>query len=269
MFRSPRPELGDLRGPLEDWGGVRSVLTWGLVALRGLVAILGASLLVLAGGLWWDRDRRAFHAVNRWWGRSVMDMFPGRVELRGLANLEGGPVILAANHQSVVDLLVLYKLPTAYRTVVKRSWLFSPFGVNIGAAGYVLTPKKGEEGGGARVVERCARWIARGVSVLIFPEGTRSRSWQVQRFKRGAFELAELTGAKVVPVAVAGTNDISHPSSFRFCFHPHTIIVEVMPPLALGQDGVEGLRERCYVALSARVDALRAELRVTRGQGPV
>jgi 1-acyl-sn-glycerol-3-phosphate acyltransferase len=269
MFHSPRPEQGDLRGPLADWGGLRTGLTWVQVGLRGVVAILGALLLVLAGGLWWDRARRRFHAVNRWWGSSVMRMFPGPVELRGLHHLEaGGPFILAANHQSVVDLLVLYRLPVEYRTVVKRSWLFTPFGLNIGAAGYVLTPRRGDPEGAAKVLEGCASWLARGVSVLIFPEGTRARGWEVQRLKRGAFDLAARTGVPVLPVAVAGTNDISHPSSLRFSFLPHTLLVEVLPPLRVGEGGSDALRERCREALSARVAALREELRVTRGQGP-
>lgn len=267
MLRSPQPEQGDLRGPLVDGGGLLSLFAWGAVGLLGAIAILAAALGIMLGGLWWDRERDAFNRISRWWGRSVMRMFPGQVELRGLENLQGGPYIIAANHQSMVDLLVLFLLPVSYRTVVKRSWFAPPFGLNIWTSGYVPTPKKGDPSGAQKVISGCADWLARGQHVLIFPEGTRSRGWQLQRFKRGAFELSTFSGCRVVPLAIAGTNDISHPSSFRFCFRPLRVILKVLPALPLQPDA-KALQAHCHETLSSAVGALRQELHEIHGQGP-
>jgi len=267
MFRSPQPEQGDLRGPLADWGGLASLFAWLGVGLLGAIAILGAALGIIFGGLWWDSERIAFNRISRWWGRSVMRMFRGQVDLRGLEHLEGGPYIIAANHQSTVDLLVLFLLPASYRTVVKRSWFAPPFGLNIWTSGYVPTPKKGDPQGAKKVIAGCAAWLARGQHVLIFPEGTRARGWQVQRFKRGAFELSAMSGCRVLPVAIAGTNDISHPSSLRFCLRPLRVIVQVLPALPLVPEPKE-LQADCHDKLSSAVGALRRELKDVHGQGP-
>lgn len=268
MFHSPRPERGDLRGPTGDWWGLRTLLTWLGVGGYGLVVIVGAALLLLAGGYIWDPERRVFNRLSRWWGRRVLRLFPGLVELRGLEHLEGGPYVLAPNHQSMVDLLAMFWLPVDYRTVVKRSWFAPPFGLNIWTSGYVPTPKKGDPEGAKKVVEACHRWLQRGLHVLIFPEGTRARTWAVQGFKRGAFDLSVLSGRPVVPVAIAGTNDISHPSSLRFVLRPLRIIVEVLPPLPVSDDPL-ALMASCHEVLSEAVGDLRAELLDTYGQGPV
>lgn len=268
MLHSPRPEQGDLREDLADWGGLKSLAYWLGIGGLGLVAIGAAAVGILLGGLLWDRDRRIFHGVAAWWGRAVMGLFPGQVELRGFERLPEGACVLAANHQSMVDLLVLYLLPRPYRTVVKRALFWSPFGLNVWTAGYVPTPRRGDPRGSRAVLEGCRAWLARGYDVLIFPEGTRARDWRLGRFRRGAFELAEEARVPVVPVAIAGTNDILHRSSLRLCLRPLRIVLEVLDPVRPAEDGARGLEARTHAALAGRLDALRRELRVVHGQGP-
>lgn len=263
-MRSP----SDLRGPLRDAGGLKTLITWAWVGSLGSLAALAALVLILAGGLWWDRDRRLFHGLAVAWGRTCLRGIPIEVELRGAEHARGGPYVITPNHQSMIDLLVAYLLPLPFRTVVKRSWFFSPFGLNIAAAGYLATARSSDPASAARLLAGCRSWLARGISVLIFPEGTRAHAWRVGRFKRGAFELAADTGAPLLPVAIAGTNDVSHPTSLRFRYGGAWIIVEVLPPVsAAGKSGAE-LRDSCRALIDARVDALRAELRARHGQGP-
>lgn len=268
MLRSPQSEQGDLREDLADWGGLKSLIYWLGIGGLGAVAILAAALGILLGGPLWDRDRRVFHGIAAWWGRSVMRLFPGQVELRGFERLPEGPCVIAANHQSMVDLLVLYLLPRQYRTVVKRALYLSPFGVNVWAAGYVPTPSARDPRGPRAVLEGCRAWLSRGYDVLIFPEGTRAKHWRLGRFKRGAFDIATAAGVPVVPVVIAGTNDILHRSSVRLCLRPLRIVLEVLEPLPPGEDGAKGLEARTREALGGRLDAVRAELFERYGQGP-
>jgi len=80
--------------------------------------------------------------------------------------------------------------------------------------------------------ERARRWLRSGMSVLFFPEGTRSRTGELGAFKNGAFKLAVATGIPVVPVAVSGTRDLLVKGSWRFRPGPHRVQVSVLPPIA-------------------------------------
>ena len=196
-----------------------------------------------------------------------MGLFPGTVELRGLERLPEGPCVLAPNHQSMVDLLVLYLLPRQYRTVIKRSLFLSPFGLSIWSAGYVPTASRSDPKGSASMLSACRTRLERGYDVLIFPEGTRARGWRLGRFKRGAFELAQSAEVPVVPIAIAGTNDVLHASSLRLCLRPLRIVLEVLEPIAPSAEGARALERACHRVLSTHVDGLRRELREA-GQGP-
>lgn len=260
----------DPRPPLHDWGGLLSLGVWLTAFGLGILSALPMVLVTLAGGgLLWDRERRLFHAINRLWGEALMRVMPWSVELRGGERLtSGGPWIIAPNHQSVLDIVVLYRLAVQYRTIVLREWVYTPLGLNILLAGYILTRRSADRARAEQLLERCRRWLARGISVLGFPEGTRSRSRKVLRLRRGLFELAERAQVAVLPVAIAGTDDGSHPGSWRFSFRRIHVIIEILEPLEPKATASGELRAACRAALTQRVAELRAELRRDRGQGP-
>lgn len=259
----PRPT-----GPaLNDLGGLRSAMTWTYVLARGACAMAMAAAVLLAGGWWWDRDRRWPHRIAVWWGAGLARTLPFSVELRGLERARGGPFVIVANHQSVVDLLVTYLLPLPYRTVVRRDLFFTPMGFNMWAAGYVPTPRRGRPGGVQRLRADCARVLGRGLSVLLFPEGERAHGWSLGRFRPFAFDLAESARVPVLPVALAGTNDVGHPSTWRFSYGRH-VIVEVLDPLPSDGGDAQRLLAASRAALVDHVARLRAELRARFAQGP-
>lgn len=254
--------------PLGDGGGIISAICWGWVGACSVAAgALSLGLLSIGGPLW-DRDRRLFSLVARAWGAGLSRSFPMGARLRGRENVGQGPYIICANHQSIIDLLVMYLVPLDYRTVVKRSWFRTPLGLNIWLAGYIPTQRTGDPDAAARLLRSCQRWLDSGISLMMFPEGTRARDWRVHRFRRGAFELAVQTQTPILPVAIAGTNDVSHPDHWRFkagC----RIIVEVQPPIPVEGHDSHSLRAACREVISARVAELRAELRATNDQGPI
>ena len=260
MDRRPRP--------LRDARGLLSVLIWSYVVVFAAVCAVVALLLVLLGAFLWDRDRRVFHALAAFWGAGIARTIPMDLELRGLENAQGGPFVITPTHSSVIDLLVVYLLRRQFRIVVKRSWFHTPYGLNIRLAGYIPTERSGDPRSAQRLIAQCRRWLRKDIDVLIFPEGTRSRDWKLRRFRRGPFVLAVNAGASVLPVAIAGSNDISHPAGLRFSLHKH-LILEVLPPIA--PDGCDSreLRAACRRVLEERMAALRQELRERHGHGPV
>lgn len=258
------------RGALHDWGGVRNALTWTHIVVTGALPILAALVLLLLGGLAWDRDRRVFHRIAAWWGAAMARTLPFTVERRGFEAASGGPFVIVANHQSMLDLLVLYLLPLPYRTLVRRSLFYTPIGMNMWAAGYLPTPRR-REGEAVAEIERlgveCKARLARGLSVLIFPEGSRAHGRELLRFRRFAFDLAAEAAVPVLPVALTGTNDIAPPTSWRFAYDLR-ILMEVLPAIpSEGRDSLELMRA-CRETLVERVAALRDELKTRYGQGP-
>jgi len=241
-----------------------SVLFWAQVLVFSALAQLAAIGVVLVGGTLWDRDRRLFHAINRAWGVALTATLPFRLELRGFDRIGPGPYVIVPNHQSVVDLLVTYRLPLSFRTVVKASWFDSPYGLAIRLAGYVPTRRSGDPESAARSLSACQGWPSRGISMLIFPEGTRSKAHRLRRFKRGPFELAVGAGVALLPVALAGTDDVAPPTTWRFSFGQR-VIVEALEPVAVDGHDSHQLREVTRRRLASRVAELRAEL---RGQKP-
>ena len=106
-------------------------------------------------------------------------------------------------------------------------------------------------------MERCARWIERGVPVAIFPEGTRALTPELLPFKDGAFRLAIETGAHVLPVAVAGTRAALRKHSWKFG-HARALVTVGEPISTEGMTAADVGRLRD--AARARIEDLRARI---------
>jgi 1-acyl-sn-glycerol-3-phosphate acyltransferase len=117
--------------------------------------------------------------------------------------------VIVMNHTSGVDILAAYKIPLNFRWVSKREVFKVPF------MGWLL-PIHGdipiERGNPSKAMEKVLRegklWLSRGATVAIFPEGTRSKTGEMGRFKAGAFTLAAEAGVDILPVVMTGTNEM-------------------------------------------------------------
>jgi 1-acyl-sn-glycerol-3-phosphate acyltransferase len=115
------------------------------------------------------------------------------------------PYVIIANHQSFADILVLYATYLPFKWVSKSTVFNVPF---IGWHMYLnryVSLVRGDKASVEKMAADCKRWLARGVSVLIFPEGTRSKDGRLGPFKPGAFRIAREAGVKILPVVVEGT----------------------------------------------------------------
>jgi 1-acyl-sn-glycerol-3-phosphate acyltransferase len=110
-------------------------------------------------------------------------------------------------------------------------------------------------------MERCRESLRNRVSVIFFPEGTRSVDGTMLPFKDGAFRLAIEAGVPILPLAVAGTGTALPKHDWRF--NPARAVVEVLPPIetaGLTQDDLPALKARVREAITTARDALRARL---------
>jgi 1-acyl-sn-glycerol-3-phosphate acyltransferase len=170
--------------------------------------------------------------------------------------------VICVNHQSQVDILALSNLHGSWRWVSKVEIFRIPF---LGwAMKSIGTPgvKRGDKASGQKMLEQCRVWLDRGVSILMFPEGTRSDDGSLLPFKPGAFKLALETGRPVLPIALDGT---------RFCLPKHSgdasgrgrAIVSVLEPIDVGpwreKQDVDGLALATRTAIETELARIRSQ----------
>jgi len=171
---------------------------WGLMVLWPLSLVFGKA----DGGL--------HHGVSQFWARTISVMLPfWEIRSEGLEKIQKGkPYVVVSNHQSLLDILVvLSRLPIHFKFIAKRELFWIPFfGWHLILAQYIPL-KRGDAESGRRCLESARQWLLRGVSVVFFPEGTRSSDGKIREFKAGAFKLALKTGVDLLPLVIAGTSD--------------------------------------------------------------
>jgi 1-acyl-sn-glycerol-3-phosphate acyltransferase len=210
-------------------------LVWGLVngAQAVLVFVWTAFWVCIALliRLLSRRSRVPLALARRVWAPSVLRAIGSRVQIVESAPLDyRRPHLFVANHQSFVDIPVLFAaLPTELRFLAKRELRRIPIvSWYISAMGMVFIDRQDSEAS-RESVEDMAEVLKDGSSMVSFPEGTRSRTGEVQSFKTGSFVAAIKSGVPVVPVAIAGSAQALPPD--RFTLRPASIQVKVGSPI--------------------------------------
>jgi len=213
-----------------------------------VVGFLWTALMGLASILAWPLTPRGRiqNGVMRVWGRGVLALAGLRRDVAGAANARGGPFVVVANHSSMLDIpAVAAVVPGPFRFVSRPFFFKIPIlGWGMRAAGNLsLDPKKPRQA--AEVMPRIAALLRRGVSVVLFPEGTRTRDGRLQRYRRGPFLIAIENGVPVLPVCLSGLFDALDKGSWRV--RPGSLLVEIgapVPTAGLGREEARALAER-------------------------
>jgi 1-acyl-sn-glycerol-3-phosphate acyltransferase len=177
------------------------------------------------------RSAASVQGLAAWWARSICGASGVSVHTEGTENLQPGqPYIFAANHQSQFDIFALQGfLGIDFRWLAKKELFRVPvWGTAMRRAGYIRIDRShGRQA--IKSLEEAAQKIAQGTSVIIFPEGTRSRDGKIQKFKSGAMLLAIKSGVPLVPVAITGTYDILPKG--HLLIHPGKVTIRAGQPI--------------------------------------
>jgi 1-acyl-sn-glycerol-3-phosphate acyltransferase len=194
-----------------------------LIALSTLV--LGV-LAILAGLV--DRRGRMTRALGRAWARCILAVVGVGVEVHGKELVPTGSAVYAANHGSALDIpILLARLPADFRMIHKSSLSAVPvLGWSLRFAGHIALDRR-HPFRARRSLATAVQRLREGVSLAVFPEGTRSPDARVRPFKRGSLVLAIEAGAPVVPVSLAGVKRVVprgistlRPGVVRMTIHP-------------------------------------------------
>lgn len=202
-----------------------------------------------------DRHRRRFHDfISLLWMKCslVSSMVRPRVINRYNLPKPGEPVIYVANHASYLDIFAVSFLGRSLKFVSKSEifrlpivgWAMSMTG-NIGV-------KRMNRRGQMEAYRRMVEALRRGVSLVVYPEGTRSESGNMREFQSGAFRAAKAAGVRVVPITINGTREIMPSYAYVPLHAPKAPIkLVVHPPIDARKHSLEELKDLSFAAISS------------------
>jgi 1-acyl-sn-glycerol-3-phosphate acyltransferase len=225
-----------------------------LAVIAVFTPILALSILILAP--FDDGEGRLAYRVGRLWTYLVLKTAGVRLKVSGLDRLDASrPYIFIANHQSHIDIPVLVQslLGFQLRWIAKKTLGYIPFfGWALLASRHILIDRADRAAAMASLT-KAKKKLAAGISVVIFPEGTRGFHGRLGRFKRGAFLLAIKSKTPIAPVTISGSWRILGKKQWRL--KSGEIEVFVHEPIAvarLGGKDSQDLMERVRDIIESR-----------------
>jgi len=167
----------------------------------------------------------------RCWARVFCSLCFVKVKVSGLEYLEGGQsYVFALNHQSIFDVFVVYGwFPIIFKWMMKAELRKIPLvGKACEAAGHIFLDRSSPIAA-KRSLQKAGASLKNGVSLVVFPEGTRTYTGEMSSFKRGAFRVATDLSLPVVPVTLRGSFDRLPRNSVNVL--PGTIEIIISPPI--------------------------------------
>ena len=203
-----------------------TVKFWVIITLLSIVLGICCMLAVCV-----DRSGNTSHRISSLWARWLCKLNGIQVKITGLENISKDHAqIFVANHQGFFDIFALSGyLPVQIRWVAKVSLFKIPFvGWSMKAAGYIGVDRSNKKKAYQSFVATVEK-IKQGYSVVIFPEGTRSRDGTIGPFKKGGHLLAVRAKAPMVPLTLIGTGNIIKKNSL--VIKPGPIRIIISPPV--------------------------------------
>lgn len=213
-----------------------------LTLLCILLIIVSAVALILCYPF--DKGRRVVHEISRVVVRIFWAIPPlWRFRIEGLERVnKDARYVIVLNHQAMTDIPALYFVPLNFRWVSKREVFKIPiFGQLLSLHGDICINRGKATEARDQLLRDGKMWIDRGVSIAIFPEGTRSKDGQIHRFKSGAFELAQSAGVEILPVVLDGTDRVVRNN--RLFLWRNVVTVKVLEPISVEQVSTTEPRE--------------------------
>lgn len=199
-------------------------------------------------GRWMRRLGRATSRLTPLWKFTIEGTPP--------PDIGHAPYAVVANHESQADPFLLSWLPWDMRWVAKEELFKPPMTGWAMRFGGDIPLRRGDGESVRAMMDECARALAGGISVMMFPEGTRSKDGGLLPFKDGAFALALRAGVPVLPIALAGTRQM-RPKHSKWFGKAHACAKILAPVPSDGLD-VPVLRDRVRDAIAAALPDLRA-----------
>jgi len=245
------------------WQSILSLWAWLVLVLCILIWFPVMVVLLLVTGPF-DRGRYIVGYVFRRIGPAMATLNPlWRFRYSGtMPQNPRHPYVVVSNHESFADILLISHLPWEMKWLSKAELFRIPImGWMMWLAGDIPV-KRGFGPSAVEAMERCRKALRQRVSVMIFPEGTRSKTAELLPFKDGAFRLAIEAGVPILPLALSGTGTALPKHGWRFGrAAAHLRVLEPVDTAGLTLADVPALKSRIRDLIVRTRDSLAAEQR--------
>lgn len=202
------------------------------------------------------KNGKAPRAVQVFWSRSVLWFLLIPIKVTGQENVDPKQsYVFVANHQSFLDVFAVYGwLPNNFKWLMKKEIRKVPFvGTACAVAGHIFVDRSNPRAA-LQSMDHIKKELVDGISTVIFPEGTRTKTGEMGRFKQGAFKIAMDMGLPVVPLSLGGFFK-AMPSGQAFANPRSRVSLHIGKPIDISQfndinEAMAAVREKVAEGLS-------------------
>jgi 1-acyl-sn-glycerol-3-phosphate acyltransferase len=183
------------------------------IAIHTLICSIFAMIFALT-----DRSHTLYFKLSKYFSGGVLWLSGIKLEVTGLENFDKNKTyVFVSNHSSQFDIVVLQKtIPNRMAMVFKKELAKIPFfGWQLKMGPYVMIDRENYEKALKSIEEAKEKMQKQNISIVVFAEGTRSKTGDIQPFKRGAFRLATQVGYPIIPTTIVGSNKIMPKGTYR------------------------------------------------------
>jgi 1-acyl-sn-glycerol-3-phosphate acyltransferase len=184
-----------------------------LIAIHTFICSIFAMIFAMT-----DRSHTLYFKLSKYFSGGVLWLSGIKLEITGLENLDNKKTyVFVSNHSSQYDIVVLQKtIPNRMAMIFKKELAKIPFfGWQLAMGPYVMIDRENYEKALKSIDEAKLKMQKQNISIVVFAEGTRSKTGKIQPFKRGAFRLATQVGYPIIPTTVIGSNKIMPKGTFK------------------------------------------------------
>jgi 1-acyl-sn-glycerol-3-phosphate acyltransferase len=240
---------------------IRSFAVW-IIGLCYMVILFPLTFIIWILVLPFDRERFVIHWILMYQSLILVSLMPiWKIKIEGREKaVKGTTYVIISNHQSLLDILLINCLRLRFKWISKIENIKLPFlGWYLRMAGYI-TIDRGNEESKIEMLEKSSACLKRNISIMLFPEGTRSPDGKIGFFKRGAFQLALEASVPILPILINGTGGILPKHGLIFN-SGHNITVRMLDPVlpeSFGTDNFDELAGRFNSLLVNEMKKLQA-----------
>ena len=235
-----------------------SLITWFEIVICFILFMPFQFILFLLTVLF-DRKRILMHYNSSLWCALALFLSPvWKLDIKGQENLDRKkPHVVVMNHQSLIDILLTFRLFYPFKMIGKKILGFVPIvGWNLVLSGHLLVDRKKMKSQ-FNAIRKMEEFLKKGGSMFVYPEGTRTKDGEIAEFKKGAFRTAVSTNTPVLPVVIDGPYQLLPKKGFKINKR-RNIYVRILPAIEIKEgESSSGLASRSRDVMRNTLSELR------------
>jgi 1-acyl-sn-glycerol-3-phosphate acyltransferase len=241
---------------------IKSIIVW-FIGICFVIMTFPITLILWLLVLPFDKEKTIIHWFLMYQSLILSFLIPiWTIHIEGREKvMKETTYVIISNHQSLLDILLINCLRYRFKWISKiENFKVPVIGWYLRMADYIVVDRGNEESK-VEMLEKSTDCLRKGISIMIFPEGTRSLNNEIGFFRRGAFQLALQANVPVLPVLIDGTGGIlpKHGLIFGSGHHIRIRVMDPVNPASFGTENPENLALKLSLSMTSSLNELRAQ----------